>query len=115
MRTGPGEDYAIRYVYHRQHMPVRVLREYQGWAFVEDPEGARGWILGRFLVKARSALVRGPGPVDMRASPGGPLLWKLAPGVVGRLGACGDGWCQIDVDHHVGFVPEARLWGTKNP
>jgi len=117
MRAGPGEDYAIRFVYHRQHLPVKGLRAYQGWVFVQDADGARGWIMLRFLAKAPNVLIRGAGPVEMRAGPGRqtPLLWRLAPGVVGRLGECREGWCRIDVDKRVGFVPQDRLWGVGKP
>ncbi len=117
MRNGPGEDYAIRFVYHRQFLPVKVLRAYQGWYFVEDSDGARGWMMGRFLTKPVSALVRGKGPVEMHAGPGAntPLLWRLAPGVIGRQMGCKDGWCQLDVDRHIGFVPQDRLWGVGKP
>jgi len=117
MRVGPGEDYAIRFVYHRQHLPVKVLRLYQGWYLVEDPEGARGWIMMRFLNKTRSALVRGTEPLELRAAPGqgAPVQWRLSPGVVGKLGACKDGWCQMDVEQHVGYVPEGSVFGAGTP
>jgi SH3-like domain-containing protein len=117
MRVGPGEEYAIRFIYHRQYLPIKVLRSYQGWYFVEDADGAKGWMMGRFLAKGQSALVRGRTPVEMHAGAGGgtPLLWRLSPGVVGHLGACKDGWCQLDVDHHVGYVEQARLWGAGPP
>lgn len=114
MRVGPGQDYAIRFVYHRQGLPIKVLRGYQGWFYVEDADGARGWMMGRFLAKGQNALIHGQGAAEMHAAPTAvsPLLWRLSPGLVGRLGPCKDGWCQLDVARHVGFVPQARLWGA---
>jgi len=115
MRMGPGEDYAIRFVYHRQNMPIKALRAWQGWYFVEDSDGARGWIMMRFLNKTHTGLVRGKTPVEMRQAPGGAVLWRVSPGVVGRIIECRDGWCQFDVDRHTGFVPQDRLWGAAKP
>lgn len=117
MRVGPGEDYALRFIYHRQHLPVKVLRLYQGWYLVEDPEGARGWIMMRFLNKARTGMVRGTQPLEMHAAPGqgAQVLWRLAPGVVGNLLGCQDGWCQFDVDHRVGYVAQGSLFGAGQP
>jgi SH3-like domain-containing protein len=43
------------------------------------------------------------------------LLWRLEPGVVGKLGDCDAGWCRFVVDRHVGFVRQDRLWGTGKP
>ncbi len=114
MRTGPGEDYGIRFVYRRQHLPVKVLRTWGGWYFVEDPDGTRGWMMMRFVSREQTALINGRRPVEMHAGPGEttPLLWKLAPGVIGKLGDCKERWCRLDVDHHAGYVPAERLWGV---
>jgi len=117
MRVGPGEDYRISWVYHRQHLPVKVLREMEGWRLVQDQDGARGWIMLRFLSHARSAVVVGEGAADMRAagSDDSALRWHLTPGVVGMLGDCAAGWCQFNVDGRSGYVGQDRLWGAAAP
>ena len=117
MRVGPGEDYRIVWVYHRQQLPLKVLRMKEGWRLVQDPDGARGWMMGRFLTRTRGTIVMGKEPADMRekADDGSPLRWRLPPGVTGLLGDCGDGWCQIDVGGRRGYVAQDRLWGTGEP
>lgn len=117
MRVGPGEDYRINWVYHREHLPVRVLRVATGWRLVQDPDGARGWVIVHFLNRESTAYVTAGDPVAMRAGPGtkSRLLWRLAAGVIGQLGPCADRWCQLDVDGRKGYVTEARLWGTGKP
>jgi SH3-like domain-containing protein len=117
MRVGPAGTYRIVWVYKREGLPVKVVRKREGWRLVEDPDGARGWMLGRFLKRDRSAIVTGDGHAEMReaASPGSPLKWRIEPGVVGMLGECAAGWCALDVGGHKGFVEEARLWGPGNP
>ncbi len=117
MRVGPGEDYRIAWVYHRKLLPMRVLRLKEGWRLVEDPDGARGWMLARFLSRERGAIVKGPGLAEMRegASRSSRLLWKLEPGVTGRLGECTAGWCRLDLEDRGGFVMQDRLWGAGEP
>jgi SH3-like domain-containing protein len=117
MRVGPGEDYRINWVYHRQHMPVKVLREMQDWRLVQDEDGARGWIMARFLSHERGGVVNGTSPADMHesADDGSRLEWRLAPGVVGLLGDCSDGWCKFDVDGRNGFVRQDAVWGAGAP
>jgi SH3-like domain-containing protein len=114
MRVGPGEDYRINWVYTRQHLPLKVLRAMEGWRLVEDPDGARGWILAKFVSKEREGYVTGKQPAAMHQTPdaGSKLLWQLAPGVVGKLGDCDDSWCKIEIAGRGGFVREASLWGT---
>jgi SH3-like domain-containing protein len=103
MREGPGEDYRIRFEYHRQLWPVRVTNVAQNYAHVEDAEGARGWVL-----------IRGKGAAEIHAQAGddSPVLWKVEPGVVGRVLECKDVWCRLDIGKHIGFVRKTRLWGA---
>lgn len=117
MRVGPGEDYRILWVYQRQHLPMKVLRIKEGWRLVEDPDGARGWMLARFLTRDRGAIVKGRDAAPMRESGDGnaKLLWRLAPGVIGLLGDCKAGWCELAVGPRKGFVEQSRLWGAGEP
>jgi SH3-like domain-containing protein len=117
MRVGPAHDYRISWVYRRPQLPMKVVRLKEGWRLVEDPAGERGWMLAQFLSPEHSALVTGTGPAEMRAEgrAGAKLLWRIEPGVVGKLGNCDAGWCRLDAAGHVGFVPQDRLWGAGEP
>ncbi len=117
MRVGPAEDYKIAWIYHRKRLPMRVLRLKEGWRLVEDPDGGKGWILARFLTRERGAIVKGDAPADMRekGEAAARLLWRLEPGVTGKLGDCLRGWCQVDIDGRLGFVEQDRLWGAGEP
>jgi SH3-like domain-containing protein len=117
MRVGPGEDYRISWLYRRKQLPLKVLRLKEGWRLVEDPDGARGWMLARFLTRERGAIVKGTGLAEMRdkSDPAGRLLWRLQPGVSGALGRCENGWCRLDVGGRMGWVRQQRLWGAGEP
>jgi len=117
MRVGPSEEYRILWVYKRKQLPMKVIRLKEGWRLVEDPDGARGWMLARFLSRERGAIVRGRGLADMRSGAGraSRLLWRLQPGVTGGLGECVAGWCEFDVGGSKGWVERHRLWGAGNP
>jgi SH3-like domain-containing protein len=117
MRVGPGRDYKIDWVYRRAGLPMKVVRLVEGWRLVEDPDGARGWIVARLLSPERGAIVTGKGLAPMReaAAHSAPALWNAEPGVVGRLGECADGWCRFDVRGREGWVRAERLWGAGDP
>lgn len=117
MRVGPSEDFPIEWVYRRQGLPVKVLRVNQGWRLVEDPDGARGWILHALLTPERGAIVVGDGLAEMReaADPGARVLWRAEPGVVGTLGNCEAGWCKFAVGARKGWIRATRLWGAGEP
>lgn len=116
MRVGPGREYRINWTYVRKGLPVKVLRVMGGWRLVEDPAGARGWMLAQFLSRARSGLVKGEAaPMRANRDGSGPVLWRVAPGVQGVLGDCRDGWCAFDVTGRKGFVAQDAIWGAGTP
>ncbi|GAA5057517.1 hypothetical protein GCM10023208_23090 [Erythrobacter westpacificensis] len=117
MRVGAGEQFPIQWVYKREGLPVKVVRLMQGWRYVEEPDGTTGWISASLLSRQRTAIVVGEGLAAMREEPSAEsdLRWNLEPGVVGDLGECEAGWCELDVERHVGWVEESRLWGAGEP
>lgn len=117
MRVGPGGDYRIKFRYHREDLPMKVLRTMEGWRLVQDPDGSRGWMLARFLKRERGAIVQGKALAAMHDEPGDDsrLLWRLEPGVTGKLGDCAEGWCKFDIAGRAGYVRADALWGTGAP
>ena len=73
--------------------------------------------MARLLSPDRGAIVVGDGLAAMRDGPaaGARLKWNVEPGVVGALGDCRDGWCELNVDGHAGWVAADRLWGAGEP
>ncbi len=114
MRTGPEKTYPASWLYQRADLPVRVIAAFKQWRKVEDPDGTQGWMLAALLSERRTAIVRGTQPAELleRPSLGSRLLWRAAPGVVGRLSECGAGWCRFDVKGQAGYVEVANLWGV---
>jgi SH3-like domain-containing protein len=114
MRVGPGGDYRINWIYRRQHLPLKVLRVMQNWRLVEDPEGARGWIMVNMLVIGHDGFVIGRDPAEMHeaADENSRLLWRLEPGVLGKLGDCSAGWCRFTINGQMGYVRQDALWGA---
>jgi SH3-like domain-containing protein len=39
------------------------------------------------------------------------IVYRAAPGVVGRLTDCAGGWCRLDVAGKRGFIRAAHFWG----
>lgn len=117
MRAGPGRDFPIRWVYKRPGLPLKVVRVHQGWRLVRDPAGDEGWVTANLLTKERSAIVVGKGLAAIREKPSSNarLQWNAEPGVVGAIGDCDDGWCELDVAGRTGYVRADRLWGAGEP
>lgn len=117
MRVGPGRDYRINWVYVRPGLPLKVLRQMEGWVLVEDIDGARGWMLIQFVSrKIHDAIVHGDtAEIRENRDGSGRLLWRAAPGVQARLGDCADGWCKVDIAGRQGYARQDLLWGAQAP
>jgi SH3-like domain-containing protein len=114
MRAGPGRNYPGIWLYKRRDLPVRVLKLYPNWRLIEDPDGARGWMLVTLLSDRRTAMVK-PGearPVHTGASDTSRVRYRAEPGVVGRISECRTGWCRIEIGKRKGFVRMADIWGV---
>lgn len=115
MRTGPGRQFPASWLYQRAHLPVKVIETYPNWRKVQDPDGATGWMQANLLSEDRTAIVTGD-VRPMRASPdiGAKISWRAAPGVVGKITDCADGWCRLDVDGKAGFIETSHIWGGED-
>ncbi|HEY6048759.1 MAG TPA: SH3 domain-containing protein [Sphingomicrobium sp.] len=113
--TGPGKNYPNVWLYQRRDLPVQVIKKYETWRLIQDPDGARGWMLVTLLSDRRTAIVRPGDPRPIRADPsdGAKVRYLAEPGVVGRINKCrGDGWCRIAIGNREGYVRTSELWGV---
>ena len=113
MRTGPGRNYPINWLYQRADLPVRVVEIYENWRKVEDPDGARGWMLVNLLSDQRTAMVAGDiRPILDAPEPRARIRYRAEPGVVGKISHCRAGWCEIDVRGRSGYIRTSHLYGV---
>lgn len=114
MRTGPGRQFPATWLYQRSGLPVRVIETYPNWRKVEDPDGTIGWMQANLLADDRAGLVM-KGPIrPLREAPNqtARIVWRVEPGVVGKLSECRRGWCRIDVGGKMGYIEAVALWGV---
>ena len=115
MRTGPSTEYPTMWIYKRENLPVKILARYKAWRKVEDHEGTQGWMHARLLSATRTALVSGEKDEvrALRALPNAnaKVIWRVEPGVVGKITECENGWCLLDVRGQQGYVNMDDIWG----
>ena len=116
MRVGPGEDYPIKWIYHRKGLPVEVLGGYDAWRRVRDMDGETGWIHTAFLARERMTVVVGQGlaPVQREAGSDARVVAEAKPGAIGRLRHCDVLVCEVKFDGAEGWLPRTRLWGLSD-
>jgi SH3-like domain-containing protein len=115
-RTGPGKNYPGVWLYQRRDLPIRVVKKYDNWRLIEDPDGAKGWMLVTLLSDRRTAIVKPGEPRPIRVGPydGAKAQFLAEQGVVGRISKCADGWCRIEIGKHEGYVRVSDIWGVND-
>ncbi len=113
LRTGPGRQFPVRWVYVRRGLPLRVLDEADVWRKVEDPGGERGWMHAALLSSRRTVMVVGEVRA-LRRTPasGARVVARLEPGVLGRLLSCERDWCLVEVERYRGWLRRDEMWGV---
>ncbi len=113
VRSGPGRNYPIRWVYSRLGLPVRIVEEFDAWRRVEDHEGDTGWIHGSLLSRRRTVIVTAElASLHRTPSRDARVLLRAERGVIGRLLDCDASWCFLDVDGTRGWMERGALWGV---
>ena len=114
LRTGPGRNFPATWRYRRAELPLKVVQVHETWRKVREFDGTEGWMAAALLTAERTAMVVGE-VRPMRAAPdgGARIVWRAAPGVVGKIAHCASGWCEFNVRGRVGYIEIGQIWGVE--
>ena len=115
LRTGPGVQYPVEWVYQRQNLPVAIIAEYRTWRKVRDWQSTQGWVHQSMLSGKRSIIVTGKRrSLRSNADTKSPAVALIESGVIARLEQCptGGGWCRIKADGMGGWLRKVEFWGA---
>ena len=115
MRTGPGVQYPVEWVYHRQKLPVEVIAEYRTWRKVRDWQGTQGWVHQSMVGGLRTIIVTGNlrtlrSYAVVKSKP----VARAEVGAIGQLLACPKdvNWCRVELGDFKGWLRRVDFWGV---
>ncbi|WP_118856803.1 SH3 domain-containing protein [Sphingomonas mesophila] len=113
-RAGPGRTYPGLWLYKRRDLPVRVLKIYENWRLIEDPDGDKGWMLVSLMSAQRTGVVRpgAPRAIHEKRTTASRIAYRAEPGVAGKLDLCDGDWCRIAVGKRSGWIRQVDLDGV---
>ena len=115
LRTGPGVQYPVDWIFQRESLPVEIIKEYRTWRLVRDWQGTQGWIhqsmlSGKrtFMVTGKERTIRKDPDVKSRA------VAMIEPPALGELLSCpqGNSWCQVRAKGIEGWLRKVEIWGV---
>ena len=113
-RVGPGDDYAVKWVYRVKGLPLQVVAETDEWRRVCDADGSLSWVRGRTTDARRSVMRTQPQDLALHAKPddGSAEVATLVGHAIAELKVCQGDWCQLSVGHAKGWARADQVWGT---
>ena len=121
LRIGPGQDYAVAWLYTKSGVPMEVIQEYDNWRRVRDAEGTEGWVYQSLLSGERTAVTAPWKKSDSEnefinmhreARSNADVVARLEPGVVVTVKTCNGEWCEALVSGVEGWVLQSEIWGA---
>ncbi len=132
VRTGPGTEFPVQWVFTRISLPVEIIDIHKKWRRIRDSSGAQGWIYAQLLSRRRTGqiapwkgknspsgknrhkvTVKTPDkiPLHEKGAGTGRVIARLEPGVLVDLESCDGRWCKVHVNRFVGWVFQEFIWG----
>ena len=114
MRTGPGVQYPVEWVFKRNGLPVEIISEFDTWRKVRDWQGTQGWIHQSMLNGKRKFIVIGSERTVRRSARSDSAARAILElGVIGRVAECekSSSWCKVEVDGITGWLRRVDVWG----
>ena len=115
LRTGPGVQYPVEWVYQRKYLPVEIIAEYRTWRKIRDWESTQGWIHQSMLSGSRTIIVTGKrrslrSNPDAKSTP----VAEIELSAIANLEDCpnGSGWCLIKTKNLAGWLRKVEFWGV---
>lgn len=115
LRSGPGLQYPVEWVYHRRHLPVEVVKEFDTWRRIRDPDGTEGWVHQSMIAGHRTGIVRGTAQALHRGDgDDNAAIATLEAGVVVNIQRCPAGSlsCRVEVNGLQGWLKRDQIWGV---
>ncbi|WNK00142.1 SH3 domain-containing protein [Thalassospiraceae bacterium LMO-JJ14] len=115
LRTGPGVQYPVEWIFQRESLPVEIIKEYRTWRLVRDWEGTQGWMHQSMLSGKRTFLVTGK-ERTIRSEPDAKsrAVAIVESSTIGEITSCpsGIGWCKVRIKGIEGWLRRVDFWGV---
>ena len=111
LRRGPGKEFQVDWVYHRKHLPVRIVLEYQAWRKIEDFEGYSGWVHASLLSGRKSFIVINDAPLKAMPKDDSITIVYLEKNVLLDPKYCEEHWCKVRIHKYNGWISKKLVWG----
>jgi SH3-like domain-containing protein len=116
VRSGPGQNYPLKFTFKLRAIPIRVISEYDNWNEIQDYEGHTGWVMQSLLTKKRTVMVLTKNSfINLHSKPSekSRVIFRLENYVIGDYIKCIDEWCGVKINGKKGWIKRSEMWGEE--
>jgi SH3-like domain-containing protein len=115
--VGPGRIYKVVYKYIQEHLPVKVVAQYDNWRKIEDPDGEKGWIHKSLLSTKRFIITcSNITPLMLTTKETSKRIARIKKKFVMELIAVRGNWCRVKFrwcgEKYTGWVRKTDVFGV---
>lgn len=115
IRSGPGEEFPVIWVYKEKNIPFKVVAAYKNWYQIQNYNGKIGWIFKNTTGKTKSAITNAKTIVYKSPDVGAKRVATIDKGIIViALKIKGDYvqiYLNIDKVKIRGWTLKSNLWG----
>ena len=116
VRVGPGENFPIKFSFHRQFWPVKITYEFEDWRKIIDQKGNEGWVHRRTLCGKNYVVVLKKSVIHKDDVPSSPPVARIDKEVHILLKKCEENQCKVEAKFQdkmiKGWIERKNLWGV---
>ena len=112
VRYGPGKNHAIKYIYRKKNLPIKLIDKKDNWRRIVDLKNNSGWIHRSQLISSNSIILLEDKILFKKPSNFSKPLAKIEKGRLLVIKKCEDDWCIIRADDYTGWIRVKNVWGS---
>jgi SH3-like domain-containing protein len=112
MRSGPGKEYAILWVYQKQGLPVEIINEFEHWRRIRDLDGSEGWI-HQSIISGKRTIITLEGTHNIYKEPNitSDKMAIIDGGIIATPEKCIKNFCFITHSEFSGWIEKNIIYG----
>ena len=112
VRYGPGKNHAIKYIYRKINLPVKLIDKKDNWRRIIDLENNSGWIHDSQLRSSNSIIILENKILFNDPSNFSEPMVTLEKGRLLVIKKCENRWCNVMTDNYTGWIKIKNIWGS---
>ena len=112
VRYGPSFESKIKYIYTKEHLPVKQIDMKDNFRRILDLKNNSGWIHISQLKKSNSLIVLSHKILYKKPSNLSKPVARIEKGRLLIIKKCKKNWCHVNTNDYSGWVNTDNVWGA---